>query len=379
MKVALISNYQPDRSESMLRYGRMLESKLRERGYDVVLLHPPAVLGSLPLPRGIEKWIRYIDKYAIAPWYLRWKSRKADVVHICDHSNAMYLWCAGGKPHAVTCHDLIAVRSARGEFPGIEVGLSGRLLQGWIAESLVQAQYVICDSYKTEADFRALARQTGAKVRVIHLSLNRSCTPSSGEQVGQAVAAAGLEAGARYLLHVGNNGWYKNRAGAIRIFAELVKYPEFSGLKLLLAGRPLDSKLRDLTVRAGVEGSVVVATNVSDEMLRALYTGAQALLFPSLIEGFGWPVLEAQACGCAVITTNRPPMTEVAGEAAIFIDPAETEQAAGIIREQWPQLAALREAGFRNTERFTDEKVIANYCQVYEELGREQKPERVSA
>ncbi len=369
MKVALISNYQPDRSESMLRYGRMLESKLRERGYDVVLLHPPAVLGSLPLPRGIEKWIRYIDKYAIAPWYLRWKCRDADVVHICDHSNAMYRWCAGSKPHAVTCHDLIAVRSARGDYPGVKVERTGRLLQRWIASSLERAQCVICDSYNTEADFRSLAPQTQAMVRVIHLSLNRSCAPAGREQVRQAVAATGMEEDARYLLHVGGNGWYKNRPGAIRIFAELLKFPEFSGFRLLFAGRSPDRELRELCASTGVEASVHEAPNVSDEALQALYTGAEALLFPSLIEGFGWPVLEAQACGCPVIATNRPPMTEVAGDAAIFIDPTETEQAAQTIREQWPRRAVLREAGFRNTERFADDKVIANYCRVYEELS----------
>jgi glycosyltransferase involved in cell wall biosynthesis len=68
-----------------------------------------------------------------------------------------------------------------------------------------------------------------------------------------------------------------------------------------------------------------------EEQLRALYTGAPALLFPSLEEGFGWLILEAQACGCPVITIARPPMTEAAGGAAILINPEEVAGAAAEI------------------------------------------------
>ncbi|MGB6134836.1 MAG: glycosyltransferase family 1 protein [Acidobacteriaceae bacterium] len=369
MKIALISNYEPDGSNSMLRYGRMLKSKLRERGYDVLLLHPPALLGRLPLSRGgPAKWIGYIDKFVIAPWYLRWKSRNADVVHICDHSNAMYLWCAGSRPHVITCHDVIAVRAARGEYPGIETRGTGRLLQWWIATSLQRARYVLCDSHKTESDLQALAPHMPASLRVVYLSLNRNCAPADQEQVRQAKTAAGMDAGAEYLLHVGGPGWYKNRAGAIRIFAELKKAPEFAGMKLLLAGKARDERERALCRQEGIEAAVLEAQRVSDETLQGLYTGAQALLFPSLTEGFGWPVLEAQACGCPVITSNRPPMTEVTGDAAILIDPTEVEAAARIIREQWPRRAALREAGLRNAAGFSEERMMEGYTRAYEEV-----------
>lgn len=353
----------------MLRYPQMLERALSARGHLVCLLHPPAVFGRLPWLRGtLAKWIRYIDKFLIAPPWLRWKVRSADIVHICDQSNSMYLWCAGNKPHVITCHDLIAVMDARGHNPYVHTGMTGRLLQRWIATGLAHASWVICVSNKTEADLRALLPRARAKIRVIPHTLNRDYKPAERGEVEQEIAKLGLASDTRYLLHVGGNQWYKNRPGAMRIFAELRKSPTFHGFKLVMAGKPWTQEMRDFAGNAHLDGCSVEVVTVTDEALRALYSGAAALLFPSFDEGFGWPILEAQACGCPVITVGRPPMTEVAGDAAILIDPTDAKKAADMILRRWTELPNLREAGFRNLERFTEEKMATAYCNVYEEL-----------
>ena len=77
--------------------------------------------------------------------------------------------------------------------------------------------------------------------------------------------------------------------------------------------------------------------SVQNEDLRALYSTATALLFPSFQEGFGWPIIEAQACGCPVITSNRTPMTEVGENAAIYINPDSPEEAAREIAKHFPK------------------------------------------
>ncbi len=129
MKILLISNYIPDRNVSMLKYAEMLKRGLSARGHVVEVVHPPVILGRLPL-RGREatKWIGYIDQYLLAPLWMRWKCRGADVVHVCDHSNAMFLWCAGKRPRVITCHDLIGVKSARGDYAEVRVRSTGRSL-----------------------------------------------------------------------------------------------------------------------------------------------------------------------------------------------------------------------------------------------------------
>ena len=370
-RIALISNYQPDRSYSMLGYARMLEEGLRARGVCAEAIYPPMVFGRLPVGRGeAAKWIRYIDKYLIAPMWLRWKTRRAEMIHVCDHSNSMYLGCAGGRPSLITCHDLIAINSTQGKYPGMSVRSSGRVLQRWIARNLARARYVICDSYQTQSDFHACFPDSAATTRVIYVALNRTFNTASAESIGAALAASGAPAGTHYLLHVGNNGWYKNRLGAMQIFSALIQFPEFSAMKLILAGPSWTSDMRAFCRTARLEDRILEANDVTDETLNALYCGADALLFPSLIEGFGWPVLEAQACGCPVITTNRAPMTEVAGDAAIFIDPAQPAAAAEAIRKQWQRRRELRELGFRNLERFSLDQMLDSYCAAYEEVAR---------
>src|SRR6185437_13088426 len=108
---------------------------------------------------------------------------------------------------------------------------------------------------------------------------------------------------------------------------------------------------------------VVECVDLSDVELRALYTGALALLFPSLEEGFGWPILEAQACGCPVITSDRSPMMDIAGNAAIFIDPKNAAGAAAAIASRMGDLNALREAGLANVHAYSPEKMADRWCE----------------
>ena len=98
-----------------------------------------------------------------------------------------------------------------------------------------------------------------------------------------------------------------------------------------------------------------------DGTVRALYTGAAMLLFPSLYEGFGWPIVEAQSCGCLVVTSNREPMREVAGGAAILVDPEQAEEAAAEIAAKWPRREALRAAGLVNVRRFGRQEIMGAY------------------
>jgi glycosyltransferase involved in cell wall biosynthesis len=122
--------------------------------------------------------------------------------------------------------------------------------------------------------------------------------------------------------------------------------------------------------------AVLEAIDISDRDLRAFYTGALAFLFPSREEGFGWPILEAQACGCPVVTTNRGPMKEIAGDAAVLIDPGEPAEAAEKVARALANRDQLRAMGFRNAARFTVDRAIDAYVEVYAN-AIVRKPERV--
>src|SRR5262249_10073651 len=130
MRVLLVSNYRNDRQESMLRFATALADGLRSLNIEVDLIRPEPWFGRLRSgARGVAKWLGYLDKFLLFPPRLRRLAATADVVHICDHSNAMYVRHVTHRPLLVTCNDLLAVRSALGEFPRHRTGWTGRMLQ----------------------------------------------------------------------------------------------------------------------------------------------------------------------------------------------------------------------------------------------------------
>jgi len=367
MRVLLVGNYEPSGSQSMQHYGAWLERILKARGLQVTILKPLPFFCRLTRRPSLIKYLGYLDQYVVFPPRLRREARAYDLVHVLDHSNSMYLRSVRGRPNLITCHDVLAIRAARGEFPESPTGWSGRLLQRWILSGLRAARHVACDSQKTASDLKVLTGETGSDLRVVHLAVNWDYRPGASLP-GDLADRFRLNAGRCYFLHVGGNQWYKNRVGVLRIFSRLAVMEGFSSTVLVLAGKPWTSEMRSVIREERLEERVVEAANVTNEELQALYGNALALLFPSLEEGFGWPILEAQACGCPVITTGRPPMSEVAGEAAIFVDPADPQAAAEAIAAGLKSCERLRAAGFRNLERFDADEIADQYCAFYKAI-----------
>ncbi len=375
MRVLLIANYAADSQQSMLRFGRMLEAELRGRGIDAQTLAPRCIFGrATPAYSGVGKWLAYLDKYILFSWTLRWRVRRLGpeaVMHICDHSNAMYAPAAGsaGAPVVVTCHDLGAVRGALGEDTDCPASWMGRRLQRWIARSLGRAEVVACVSEATGRDVQRLIRTPAGDVphtRVVPMGLNapyRALPVAEAEERLQVFE--GLDLAQPYVLNVGSSLRRKNRAAVLRIFAE-----GFAG-QLIFAGEALPPELVKLTADLGIAGRVLQIIDPTNDVLEALYSRAFALLFPSRFEGFGWPVIEAQACGCPVLCSSAGSLAEVAGEGA-FVAPANDEAAFSreLVRLQDEPAARAWwiEKGTANLARFRTSAMLDRYVRIYEDL-----------
>ncbi len=373
MKVLLVSNYLHDRQESMLRFAAALAEGLRADEVDVRVVRPEPVFGGLkPGGSGLGKWLGYLDKFLLFPARLRRLAAMADLVHICDHSNAMYVPHIADRPHLITCNDMLAIRSARGEFPQNRTGWSGRILQRWILQGLQQARRLTCISEATRRDVLRLGGHPAEMVSVTYMGQNFSYAPVS--EIAQAAARRrrggnvdtaiftkyGLPA-EPYILHVGGGQWYKNRPAVVAMHSALRARLGVNTPRLLMVG--------PLYLAPGVE----TRSEVDNRALAALYSGAELLLFPSLEEGFGWPIIEAQACGCRVLTTGKDPMTEVGGQAAFYLpDPTDIVAGAEAIDEILQQNEAVRtesiRAGIENAARFSTERMIREYLTIYREV-----------
>jgi len=370
MKILLIANYPGDGQESMQRFASMMEAGLAQAGHGVRVERPAVLLSPLAPWPGVRKWLAYGDKFLLFPWHLREAARKADIVHLCDHSNAMYSrWC-NGTPCLVTCHDMLAVRGALGEPTDCPASITGRWLQRWIVRGLQRASMVVSVSSATAADVEKIVGTEESRRRVVLNALNYPYGRISREEALRRVSRAlPLDPRRPFVLHVGSNLARKNRPLVIRAFARACREAD---LQLVLAGPPLHESLRQLIRSEGVEQRTIVAVKPENEVLEALYNLALVFFFPSRFEGFGWPLIEAQSCGCPVLCSRCAPFAEVVGDSAMARD-ADDEFgfAADIVRLAREDAERVRwaELGLQNAARFGREEMIAQYLDAYQVLG----------
>lgn len=384
MHVVLIGNFVLDRQESMLRFTRQLSAGLQELGHRVTTWSPqPGAVRLLPRYHygGFAKYVGYFDKFILFPRQLRARLAQdggADVVHIIDHANAVYAPLFAGRPTLATCHDVLQIRAARGEFPQHRVSRLGRRYQEWILQHIARLPHVVTPSAQTARDLQRLTGMPAERQTVIPLGLNypyRRARPEQARPVlEQLLAQRGIardrltRAPGGFVLNVGGGQWYKNRRGLLDIYAELRRQLTPSP-QLVLVGKPLAPELQAHLAALGLGAEVTHLSDVSELELQALYSSAEALLFPSWYEGFGWPVAEAQACGCPVFTSNRPPLTEVGGDLAVYFDPADSAAAARIIAAHWPHRAELGVRGLSRAVEWSPTRMIERYASVYQRLG----------
>ncbi|MES2695340.1 MAG: glycosyltransferase family 1 protein [Verrucomicrobiota bacterium] len=382
MKIVIIGNFRPDAQESMLRFAGMLGTGLGARGWSVVHAEPRPVFARLARPYrygGLPKYLGYVDKFVLFPRALRRVLEKESpaAVHIVDHANAPYAAACGSRAVLTTCHDLLQIRAARGEIPQQRLTKMGTRYQGWILNHIGQSRRVACVSEETLHHLLRLAPLPRERVSVVPNALNYPYRPVPRAEAWRHVQrwpelaariGADPKTGAGYLLNVGGGQWYKNRRGLLAIFAQLRAAPGMPQT-LVMVGKPLSEADAALARQLGVDQDIVSVTGISNEDLQALYSAAEGLLFPSWEEGFGWPIAEAQACGCPVFTTNRAPMTDVGGDAAAYFDPTSEPSAAQRILAAWPTRPEMSARGLRAAKRWSLDTMLDRYEALYRELG----------
>jgi glycosyltransferase involved in cell wall biosynthesis len=373
LMILLIGNYPLERQQSMERFAMMMLDGLKAAGWPAELIRPRPFLGRFRFAGAfVAKWLAYVDKFVFFRRTLARQLRERPaLVHVCDHSNAMYAQAVHDLPVVVTCHDLLAVRGALGEATDCPASVTGKFLQRWIVRGLESASAVACVSRATLSDAKRLVRQNDGSpaLEQITLGLNYPYRVlPTGEASARLAKFPPLTSDTPFVLHVGSNLRRKNREGVLRIFARC--RDKWNGL-LVLAGDLLSPSLRSLGRELGVTDRIIEIPNADSETLEAFYNRAIALLFPSTFEGFGWPIAEAHACGCPVLCVDRAPMNEVAGDAGL-VHPVDDEAgfAADLLRladpeerERWSVKA------LENAKRFSTARMISEYLELYRSLG----------
>ena len=361
LRILVIGNYPADHQQSMIRFAELLVRIYRPQA-EVRLTCPPVLVTRLPgLPAVARKYLAYIDKLLFFPLWLALRARSYDLIHIADHSNAFYAFCCSPSRCLVTCHDLLAVRGAMGDATAAcSASAFGLWLQRLIMAGLRRSGAIAFDSKATYGDFQRLGGgPPSQRHAVIPIPLNAPFTADAAafhlSEAEQALLPTGP-----YLLMVGSALPRKNRALALQLLERLGTSSPF---RLVLAGEPLAPAEQVFRATHPLGDRLLPITRPSHALLNRLYCQAHALLFPSLAEGFGWPLLEAQACDCPVIASTTTSIPEVAGSAALYADPYDVAIFADHVLELLnpAERARLIQLGHQNLRRFAPEVISAAY------------------
>jgi glycosyltransferase involved in cell wall biosynthesis len=180
-----------------------------------------------------------------------------------------------------------------------------------------EADTVICISEATRSDLLAVYGIPAERTRVIPLG-----TSEEFRVLGDAPVPDRSPAGRPYLLYVGERLHYKGFGTLIRAYA---RWAGRDTANLLVVGPNWSRRETEELARLNVRGRVVLLGRIDDHALSLLYNRALALVFPSLYEGFGLPLLEAMACGCPVVASRIPSTMEVAGDYPFYFEPENEE------------------------------------------------------
>jgi glycosyltransferase involved in cell wall biosynthesis len=285
--------------------------------------------------------------------------RQGDIVHLPNQNFARYALFLR-SPFIVTVHDLV-----RSCFGFARETLSEKALLKLDVRHIKRASHIIAVSQSTRNDLIKYLKIPGDRVSVIYNGVDHDVfKPYDTKLLDKP-----------YILYAGSERPRKNLGRLFEAFARLKT--EFPELKLVKAGDVGRSEkyrrdiMKTLT-SLGITGDVVFVEHVSELDLARYYSVARLLVYPSLYEGFGLPLLEAMACGCPVVTSNTSSLPEVVGEAGIMVNPYDTDSLAQAMRQVLTDDELRDEMvrkGLEQATKFSWEKTAEQTRQVYERVS----------
>jgi glycosyltransferase involved in cell wall biosynthesis len=240
----------------------------------------------------------------------------------------------------------------------------------WLPRALSHVDKVLTASDHSKRDISKYLNIPMEKITVIHLAAGEHFRPLKEPVIRSALDRAGVSQ--PYILYVGSIEPRKNLIRLLEAYAQLCQWSTSWSL-VVVGARNIwkSSPVGETTEKLKLKPFVHFTGYIPDVDLPGIYNGADLFVFPSLYEGFGLPVLEAMSCGTPVITSNTSSLPEVAGEAALLVDPYNVEEIMAAMRRVLEDSALARdlsERGLERAKKFTWEKTAQRTISVYEKM-----------
>ncbi|MEK7616813.1 MAG: glycosyltransferase family 1 protein [Patescibacteria group bacterium] len=316
---------------------------------------------SIPALYWPKRGLRRLDPFFSFVWSGILKKIKPDLVHITSLFEVYYLDIPTDIPTVVTLYDVIPL-----VFP--DKYFKNKKAKDWYLKRLEQAKKasrIITISKSSKKDLIEILKIPANKIDIVYGAFDERFKVINKQEVTRVLSKYGIKN--KYILTVSTHSFHKNTE---RMFA-LTKNLD---LNLVVVCNLIGSEERDWRRKIkdlGVEDKIILTNFVNDKDLPALFSGAKLFLFPSLYEGLGLPVLEAFACGCPVITSKTSSLTEVGGNAALYVNPKDTgdivEAVERILHNQRLREDLVKK-GFEQAKKFSWEKAAKATLSVYEKV-----------
>ncbi len=319
------------------------------------------------------KAAKFVDRFA-DPFWRKWidlqRGRQIQS-HLADvkvfHSSDVLNYALPQAKNVTTIYDLTAVL-----FPEYHTELVRKTMAKKFHFARTQADAVIAISESTKQDAITHLGLDPARVHVAYCGVNDEYRPLPIDWVTERLRPLGL-APQTYILHLGTIEPRKNLARLLQAFSQLRRRLPKPAPKLVQVGMKgwMYEEIFAQVQALDLEDDVIFVGWAESELLPALYNGARLFVYPSLYEGFGLPVLEAMACGVPVVTSHTSSLPEVAGDAALLVDPYDVAQIAEamerlLVDQDLAQM--LRQRSLKRAARFTWQACAEKTLKIYEHI-----------
>jgi glycosyltransferase involved in cell wall biosynthesis len=379
-KAVLLPNIGGFPSESMRRYATELGGALRslpEKSwtFDEVACEPEAWVsrrfGESMASRHARFW-----KY---PSLIRARG-EASVFHILDHSHANLALATPPEKTVLTCHDIIPLMAARGLIP-MQADRFAAYTFPLRLQCMKRCKKILAISRSTKQNLVEIGGIPAEKIEVVYYGCNPAFGPnpyvpgmSPSEERRGVLEKFGIPPDAAVVLHVATATRYKNSPAILRAL-RILKDTSAGEREvwLLRVGADFFPDEKALAAELGVEDRIRKTGKIfDDQVLGACYRSADVFAFPSLWEGFGWPVLEAMNCGTPVVVSNVASLPEVAGSAGLAVPPrdhAALAESLRVVLTSPSERSRLSALALEQAGRFSWEKCARDTLAVYQKIA----------
>lgn len=291
------------------------------------------------------------------------KANKIDIFHGLSHM-LPYGIEKTGIPSVVTIHDLIFLR-----YPEYYKKLDRFLYYHIYLSSCQRATKIIAISNQTRNDLIDYFNIDPRKIEVIYQSCDNHFYHRLSEEQKNFIQIK-YKLPQKFILCVGTIEQRKNQLAILRAIVT-----EKLDLTVVILGKPTEyiNILNQFICESGIQKQVIFLHNATTDELQGIYQMAEVMVYPSFFEGFGLPVIEAQASQCAVITSNVSSLPEAGGNGALYINPENIFELGKAIRDviSFPKLKEeLIEKGSVNAEKFNEKLTAARLMNLYNNLRK---------